>query len=171
MKEPTPIKELCEFHKTCHKLIDTVLRDIDAGLFAWRPAPNSRSISEMLHHSIRVDNGFLQQFGLDSPGDDPGETSPQAALTEWVARRHALLALFSRPNLEWTRLLPDHKSVRHGFAEVVLHMAHHYLYHYAQMVYLRRMYDRDWSPALHEWEAANYLAGAQTRAIHALMSQ
>ena len=38
-------------------------------------------------------------------------------------------------------------------------MAQHYLYHLAQMTYLRRIRDREWKAPLDEWEEATHLIG------------
>ncbi len=50
----------------------------------------------------------------------------------------------------------------HGFAQpgsVVVHIAQHYLYHLAQIIYLRRAQDRAWSSPMKQWEAATHLIG------------
>ena len=41
----------------------------------------------------------------------------------------------------------------------VIHMAQHYLYHLAQMTYLRRIRDRDWKAPLDEWDRATHVIG------------
>ena len=50
----------------------------------------------------------------------------------------------------------------HGLAQpgsVVVHIARHYLYHLAQIVYFRRAQDCAWSSPMKQWEAATHLIG------------
>ena len=39
----------------------------------------------------------------------------------------------------------------------VIHIAQHYLYHLAQITYLRRIRDPEWSAPLDEWETASHI--------------
>ena len=41
----------------------------------------------------------------------------------------------------------------------VIHMAQHYLYHLAQMTYLRRIREREWKAPLDEWDHATHVIG------------
>jgi uncharacterized damage-inducible protein DinB len=41
----------------------------------------------------------------------------------------------------------------------VIHIAQHYLYHLAQIIYLRRAQDRNWPSPQKAWEEATYVIG------------
>ena len=65
-------------------------------------------------------------------------------------------ALESDADLVAERTSPDGKmTLRLG--ATVIHIAQHYLYHLAQVTYLRRIRDREWSAPLDEWETATHI--------------
>ena len=55
----------------------------------------------------------------------------------------------------------DHETL----IEIVIHMSQHYLYHLAQMIYLRRAQDREWQSPMKKWETATHLLAGQLAVV------
>ena len=110
----------------------------------------------------RVDIWFLKRLGIEPviTHDAPGPAD------EIAARMHTIQGQIiaevdgckSDADLMAERTSLDGKAGSRMGVDVI-HMAQHYLYHLAQMTYLRRIRDRDWAAPLDEWEAATHLIG------------
>lgn len=160
----TPIaRQIREIYSACAAPLYKVLEGLSEEQLRWKPAPDSRSIGQMARHLIRVDNWFLQRQGFSPVTGDPGEEAGAGQILAAMQQVHGQVQEILEHSDE-DRLRRRHEGEDAGehetLAEVILHMAQHYLYHLAQMIYLRRAQDREWSPPLKEWEAATHvLAG------------
>ena len=135
-----------------------VLDGISEEDLRWAPAPESRSIGEMTRHIIRVDGGFLKRLGVETQVPDPGDVSADdllAALRTIHMETHAILDLCDDDS-SLDRAL-DGGEEHETPGGIILHMAQHYLYHLAQMIYLRRARDRSWESPMKEWEHATHV--------------
>ncbi len=65
---------------------------------------------------------------------------------------------------------PDAKE-HDTWSEVVIHMSQHYLYHLAQMIYLRRARDREWTSPMKQWERASYVLSDALAAIRGALGR
>lgn len=151
---------ILELYEASAKTIPAALAGISESQLNWQPGPASRSIGEIVRHLIRVDIWFMDRMGITLTTKDPGETSPEKMTSVFQALNEEIgdilkqcandQALY-RPSAN-----PDAKP-HETLAEDIIHMAQHYLYHLAQIVYLRRAQDREWPSPLHLWEEATYL--------------
>jgi uncharacterized damage-inducible protein DinB len=134
----------------CAAPLTASLEGLQRTALDWRPAPDSRSIGEIVRHVIRVDNTFIERIGEVPQVADPGE-----------ADARDIADAFERQRAQVRRIaagLDDSDASRHA-AATLLHMAQHHLYHLAQIVYLRRALDRAWKAPLDAWEHATHLIG------------
>ena len=159
-RTPTRIARTIEIFDAARKPLFMVLDGIARADLDWNPAPGVRGIGKICRHVYRVDIWFLRRLGIepaiahDAPG--PAEEIAERMRTiqdqivaevEACGDDDALMA--ERTSLDGAtggRLGPD-----------VLHIAQHYLYHLAQITYLRRIRDREWKAPLDEWERATHL--------------
>jgi uncharacterized damage-inducible protein DinB len=152
------IASLLRLYDACRNTLYPILEDISDDHLAWRPAPDARSIREQMRHLIRVDTWYMRQLGLDPPLCDPGDGAPSAALAEGMQGiqgyvRGQLETCERDEDLAAERQSPK-ASKPYTLGWVTQHIAQHYLYHHAQMVYLRRAQDRNWASPLLAWEHA-----------------
>jgi uncharacterized damage-inducible protein DinB len=146
-----------EILKACRAPLYAVLEQIPAGQMNWKPAPESRSIGEMARHLVRVDMWFLKRLGFESTVADRKDASP-AEILELVkaadVRLDEILAQCGDDAELERRVEAADAKAYESVGGILLHMGHHYLYHAAQMIYLRRAQDRNWPAPLEAWEAA-----------------
>ncbi len=161
--------QLSRTHAECVRLILGAIMDIPDEQFWRNPSSESRSICEMIRHLIRVDIWFMSQFGFELNVEDPGDLSAADISTVLMALNREIDEIISNNTTILVRTPKGHKKIRHSFAEVILHMCHHWLYHYAQVVYLRRAEDRTWSSNLQEWDQLTYSMGMDSAMINILL--
>lgn len=158
----TKIERVLAVYEAARQPLFAVLNGIPAEQFDWKPAPESRSIGEICRHLYRVDIWFLKRLGLVPviEEDAPGPADEIAGRMRQIQRQiiDALNACDTDADLfvERTSLDGEHTS---QLGPVVIHIAQHYLYHLAQIIYLRRAQDRAWSSPMKQWEAATHLIG------------
>jgi uncharacterized damage-inducible protein DinB len=125
--------------------------------FNWKPAPDSRSIAEICRHLIRVDVWYLQQMAFAPAARDSQSNSLpeiQAAFESGHQQiRQIIEGLKDDDELLQIRKSPEAKR-EFSLEYAVKHIAQHYLYHTAQIIYLRRAQDRAWPAPLEKWESA-----------------
>ena len=130
--------------------------------FDWDPAPGSRGIGRMCRHMYRVDVWFLKRLGIepatgrDAPGPVGEIAGRMRAVQDQVVAE--VEGCESDEDLMAERTSLDGETGARMGVDVV-HMAQHYLYHLAQITYLRRMRDREWKAPLDEWERATHVIG------------
>ena len=158
----TRIAHTIEIFEAARKPLFTVLDGISLEDLDWQPADGMRGIGKICRHLYRVDIWFLKQLGITPVID---EDAPGPA-EEIAARMHTIQeqiiaevnACASDVDLARERTALDGESTS-KMGETVIHIAQHYLYHLAQITYLRRIRDRGWSAPLDEWEAATHIIG------------
>ena len=144
------------------KPLFAVLDGISAEQLDWKPAPESRSIGDICRHLIRVDAWYLKRLGLPpvageakpSTGKDIAENMRQ--IQRQIAEVVAACARDEDLLRERTSL--DGKD-KEKLGVAVLHLAQHYLYHLAQIIYLRRAQDRNWPSPHEDWDRATHVIG------------
>ncbi|MDE2879898.1 DinB family protein [Candidatus Palauibacter soopunensis] len=156
----TRIAHTIEVFEAARKPLFTVLDGISREDLDWQPADGMRGIGKICRHMYRVDVWFLKQLGI-TPGiheDAPGPAEEIAARMRTIQEQiiAEVHACESDADLVAERTSPDgERTLRLG--ATVLHIAQHYLYHLAQITYLRRIRDREWSAPLDEWETATHI--------------
>ncbi|WP_420635085.1 DinB family protein [Candidatus Palauibacter sp.] len=156
------IAQTIEIFEAARRPLFAVLDGISREDLDWQPAPGMRGIGKICRHMYRVDIWFLKRLGIvpvieeDAPG--PAE---QIAARLRTIQEQIIAELNACPDdadlfTERTSLDGDATS---RMGDTVIHIAQHYLYHLAQITYLRRIRDRAWAAPLDEWEAATYLIG------------
>ena len=98
-------------------------------------------------------------MGFEPEVDDPGEVDADAMLRALVAVHAQIRGLLEgQEDADLARRYQGPDAKEHDtWGEVVVHMAQHYLYHLAQMIYARRALDREWASPMKLWEKATYL--------------
>jgi len=158
----TRIARTVEIFQAARTALLTVLDGIAQEDFDWNPAPGSRGIGKICRHIYRVDIWFLKRLGikpainLDGPGPVDSVAGRMNIIQDQIVEE--VVGCESDADLMAERTSLDGETgARMG--EDVVHIAQHYLYHLAQMTYLRRIRDRDWKAPLDEWEHATHLIG------------
>ena len=162
---------ILDLYEASAKTIPAALAGISESQLNWRPAPDSRSIGEIVRHLIRVDIWFMDRMGITLATIDPGKTSPDKITAAFQALNEEIGDILKQCKSEQELYRPSAKpdaKPHETLAENIIHMAQHYLYHLAQIVYLRRAQDRDWSSPLHLWEEATYLFSDKLTAMQNL---
>ena len=155
------IRRTLEIYEAARQPLFAVLDGISQADLDWSPAPGVRGIGKICRHLYRVDIWFLCRLGVE-----PVSTEDGPEPVELIAERMRVIQLQiinevercvtdADLTTERTSLLDGSTGARLG--PVVLHIAQHYLYHLAQITYLRRIRDRNWAAPLDEWEAATHL--------------
>lgn len=163
MKSNSRAQHILGIYRACAAPLYRVLDEIPDDHLRWKPAPESRSISEIMRHLIRVDNWFLGRLGYPPEAVDPkGGTSEDILHNLKIVQRQIETILKDcRDDSELARRSQAPDAGEHEtLGEVILHISQHYLYHLAQMVYLRRAQDRNWPAPLKEWENATHVISA-----------
>ena len=156
------IAHTIEIFDAARRPLFTVLDGISREDLDWQPADGMRGIGKICRHLYRVDVWFLKRLGIvpviqeDAPGSADEIAARMRTIQEQIISE--LKALDKDDDLfaERTSLDGDATS---RMGDTVIHIAQHYLYHLAQITYLRRIRDREWSAPLVEWETATYLIG------------
>lgn len=156
----TRIAHTIEVFEAARKPLFTVLDGISREDLDWQPADGMRGIGKICRHMYRVDVWFLKQLGItpviheDAPGPAEEIAARMRTIQEQIIAE--VNACESDADLAAERTSPDgERTLRLG--ATVLHIAQHYLYHLAQITYLRRIRDREWSAPLDEWEVATHI--------------
>ena len=156
----TRIARTIEVFEAARKPLFTVLDGISREDLDWQPAAGVRGIGKICRHLYRVDVWFLKQLGIVPviEADAPGPAEAIAARMRTVQEQFIaeVDACADDADLVAERTSPDgERTLRLG--ATVLHIAQHYLYHLAQITYLRRIRNREWSAPLDEWETATHV--------------
>jgi uncharacterized damage-inducible protein DinB len=151
-----------EIFESSRKPLFAVLESIPAEQLSWKPAAESRSIGEICRHLVRVDAWYLKRLGITPVVSD----AKSGAREEYVEAMQKIQAQIkevvsscaSDEELRVERTSLDGKD-KEKLGVAVIHIAQHYLYHLAQIIYLRRGQDRSWPSPNKEWEDATYVIG------------
>lgn len=156
----TRIAHTIEVFEAARKPLFTVLDGMSREDLDWQPADGMRGIGKICRHMYRVDVWFLKQLGItpviheDAPGPAEEIAARMRTIQDQIIAE--VNACESDTDLAAERTSPDgERTLRLG--ATVLHIAQHYLYHLAQITYLRRIRDREWSAPLDEWEVATHI--------------
>lgn len=151
------INMILEIHSACTNPLYAVLDGITEDQLNWKPAPDSRSINQIMCHLIRVDNYFLKRLNQPEKFNDPSDGSPgdilealknvHSQIREFLQNCNDDSGLFRKSEIENAK---EEDTIN----EHILHSCQHNLYHLSQMVYLRRAMDRNWNSPLDEWDKA-----------------
>lgn len=156
------IEHTIQILEAARRPLFTVLDGISREDLDWQPADGMRGIGKICRHLYRVDAWFLKRLGIVPviQEDAPGPADEIAARMRTIQAQiiAELEGLEDDADLMAERTsLDGDATARMG--DTVIHIAQHYLYHLAQITYLRRIRDRDWAAPLDEWEAATHLIG------------
>ena len=156
------IEHTIQILEAARRPLFTVLDGISREDLDWQPADGMRGIGKICRHLYRVDVWFLKRLGIVPviQEDAPGPADEIAARMRTIQAQiiAELEGLEDDADLMAERTsLDGDATARMG--DTVIHIAQHYLYHLAQITYLRRIRDRDWAAPLDEWEAATHLIG------------
>ncbi len=136
------------------ELLLCVLRNISVSEINFKPSGESRSIAEMIAHIVRVDNYFLKKLG--EKGRFKIEDLSPSAINS-VLPEHFKFMKDIIVNISDDSAIPESDDKYNNWFDCILHISQHYLYHFSQMVYLRRADNRNWETPLHKWEELTYL--------------
>ncbi len=156
------IAETVEIFEAARRPLFTVLDGISREDLDWSPSGKVRSVGEICRHLYRVDVWFLERLGVvpaiaeDAPGPAEEIAARMRTIQEQIVAE--VKACESDADLFAERASLDGKTTSRLGSDVV-HMAQHYLYHLAQITYLRRVRDRAWPAPQEEWEHATHLIG------------
>ncbi len=161
-------ESILKIYTACAKPLYAVLENIPEAQLNWQPNTDSRSIGQMMRHLIRVDNWFLKRLDFEPEIEDPGEASTPAILAALQGVHQQIISILKaiRDDAELARKssAPDAKS-HETLAGIMIHISQHYLYHLAQMIYLRRAQDREWKSPMKQWEAATHIISDELAVI------
>ena len=158
----TRINHTIAIFEAARKPLFTVLDGIARDDLDWNPAPGTRGIGKICRHMYRVDIWFLKRLGIepaithDAPGTAGEIAGRMRQIQEQVIAEVHGCADDAELMAERTSL-DGETGARMGVD--VVHMAQHYLYHLAQMTYLRRIREREWKAPLDEWDHATHVIG------------
>lgn len=151
------IEMILKIHHACTSPLYAVLDSIPDEQVNWHPAPESRSISEIVRHLIRIDNSFLKKLNQHPETEDPMNGTASEILSA-LRRVHSQFREVVNNCTDDSYIyikssLPD-ASDTDTINEYMLHSCQHNLYHLAQLIYLRRAQDRKWKSPIDEWDKA-----------------
>lgn len=156
------ITHTLEIFEAARQPLFTVLDGISREDLDWQPADGMRGIGKICRHLYRVDVWFLKRLGIEPEihEDAPGPAGEIAVRMRTIQEQiiAELEALDDDDDLFAERASLDGEATSR-MGDTVIHIAQHYLYHLAQITYLRRIRDREWSAPLDAWETATYLIG------------
>ncbi len=158
----TRIARTVEIFEACRQPLFLVLDGISQDDLDWLPAPGMRGIGKMCRHMYRVDIWFLKRLGIEPviSHDAPGSADEIAGRMRTIQEQ--ILAEVEGCESD-ADLMAERTSLDGKIGALlgvdVVHMAQHYLYHLAQMTYLRRIRDRAWKAPLDAWEHATHVIG------------
>ncbi len=156
------IQTTLEVLESSRKPLFAVLENISAEQLSWKPASESRSIGEIARHLIRVDAWYLKRLGV-TPVVSDAKSGTREEYVENMQKiqqqiKEVVNSCANDEELHVERISLDGKD-KEKLGVAVLHIAQHYLYHLAQMIYLRRAQDRNWPSPHNEWDAATHVIG------------
>lgn len=155
------IDMILRIHEACASPLYLVLNGISEEQLNWQPAKESRSIGSIMNHLIRVDKAFFEKLGYELKSTDKKGGSADEILkaleTEHKEIRNILQSCKDDSFL-FEKHIPDNKE-KGTLGDIVVHISQHYLYHLAQVIYLRRAQDRQWQSPEKQWENATYVIG------------
>ena len=158
----TKINHAIKIFEAARRPLFMVLDGITQDDLDWNPAPGMRGIGKICRHMYRVDIWFLKRLGIEPviTHDAPGTADEIAGRMRTIQERIVaeVNGCASDEELMADRTSLDGKTGARMGVDVI-HMAQHYLYHLAQMTYLRRIRDRDWKAPLDAWEHATHVIG------------
>ena len=158
---PPRVVRTLEIFEAARLPLFAVLDGISRADLDWSPTAGVRGIGKICRHLYRVDIWFLRRLGVepvtDKDGPEPAELIAERMRVIQLQIIHEVERCATDADLviERTSLLDGTAGARLGPA--VLHIAQHYMYHLAQITYLRRIRDPEWKAPLDEWEAATHL--------------
>ena len=160
------IEMILAIHKACTEPLYAVLEGIKEKELYWKPAPESRSINEIMAHLIRVDNKFLTRLGQEAKTEAPEKGTAFETLNALKSAHkqlHTLVEKLSDDSLLYKKSPAKEAADRDTINEHLLHSCQHNLYHLSQVIYLRRALDRSWESPIMAWDKAtrviaNYLS-------------
>ncbi len=139
-----------------------VLDGIPEAQLNWKPAPESRSIGDICRHLIRVDAWYLKRLGVPPVAGDAKPLTGKEIEADMRRLQQQIKEVVSAcvqdEDLHVERTSLDGKD-KEKLGVAVLHMAQHYLYHLAQIIYLRRAQDRSWASPHEDWDRATHVIG------------
>lgn len=148
--------------ETCRKPLFAVLDGIADEQLTWKPAPESRSIGEICRHLLRVDAWYLKRLGIESVVSDAKANSREELVANMQKIHHQIAGVVEVCTND-DDLLIERKSLdgkdKEKLGVAVIHIAQHYLYHLAQIIYFRRAQDRNWQSPHKAWEEATHVIG------------
>lgn len=148
-------KMLMDIHRGCREPLFTVLEGIPHDQLHWKPAPESRSIGEILRHLVRVDTWFLARLGFEPSVRDKKDAGAADILQMLKENFQQIDGILEncKDEKELLKKVESKDNVRYNSpAAMIMHVSQHYSYHLAQIVYLRRAQDRNWEAPLNGWE-------------------
>lgn len=149
------VKMLAEVHKACREPLFGVLQKLPYEQLYWKPAPESRSIGEIVRHLIRVDMWFLARLGFEPLVRDKKDAKTDEIVQMLHSTFEQIESILNAcaNESELSKKIEAKDNIRYNsLASVVMHVSQHYTYHLAQVVYLRRAQDRNWEAPLRGWE-------------------
>ena len=158
----TRIGHTIAIFEAARKPLFRVLDGIAQDDLDWNPAPGVRGIGKICRHMYRVDIWFLKRLGIepaithDAPGTAGEIAGRMRTIQEQVIAEVDGCADDAELMAKRTSL-DGETGARMGVD--VVHMAQHYLYHLAQITYLRRIREHDWKAPLDEWDHATHVIG------------
>lgn len=157
------IEMIKEIFNECAILINKTIGDIPEDQINWKSAEESRSIFEITAHLIRVNIYFLKRLSYDVNIQAPKNNSVSDLRTAFKNINDYVVEILDKlkddSGLLVKSIVPDAKDTE-TLGQLIPHFSQHYLYHYSQMVYLRRAQDRQWKSPVEEWERVTYLIGS-----------
>ncbi len=156
----TKIRHAREIFDACRAPLLAVLDGIQPEDLNWQPRPGMRGIGKIYRHVYRVDIWFLRRWGVEPviTEDGPGSADTIAVRMRTIQEQiiGELEACGSDEDLVIERRSLDGSSTSR-LGHDVIHLAQHYMYHLAQVTYLRRLREPAWSADLDAWESATHL--------------
>ena len=144
-------------------IIYKAIEDISEEQIHWKPAGESRSIFEISAHLIRVNIYFLKRLGYDVKVQAP-KNSSVSDLNIALRSINTFIIEILNTTMDDSELLRKSTAVdaqnTENLNQLIPHFSQHYLYHYSQIVYLRRAQDRQWKSPVEDWERITYLIGS-----------
>lgn len=156
------IAETIEIFEAARQPLFMVLDSISREDLDWSPSEKVRGVGKICRHLYRVDIWFLKRLGIvpviteDRPGPAEEIAARMRTIQEQIIAE--VEACESDADLFAERTSLDGKTTAQLGPDVI-HMAQHYLYHLAQITYLRRVRDRAWPAPQAEWEHATHVIG------------
>lgn len=156
------IAETIEIFEAARRPLFMVLDGISREDLDWSPSGKVRGVGKICRHLYRVDIWFLKRLGIvpaiteDRPGPAEEIAARMRTIQEQIIAE--VEACESDDDLFAERASLDGKTTSQLGPDVI-HMAQHYLYHLAQITYLRRVRDRAWPAPQAEWEHATHVIG------------